>query len=128
MNIPNYHSIECRYHPPAEVKGSRVSLTSSRFKQRVYIPCDHALTNITDMAINWLKENGFLVAGTAESKLGYLIITDTFKRLKPIAKIDAYKMDRFIVPVPSVCTANWNDKDWIAYIDLHNGWLTEVKQ
>lgn len=78
MNAPNYHIIKVKYLGATNFRGSRVKMTSDRFKQSVTISYDHALNSIEDMAIVWLAAHGFSVTGGAE---GY-IITDTFKGLK----------------------------------------------
>lgn len=82
QHLPNLHAIEVKFLGPTNANGSRVRLTSARFEQSKTIPYDHRLSSITDMAQVWLSENGFNVLYQAESKDGYLLLTDTFEPLK----------------------------------------------
>jgi hypothetical protein len=43
-------------------------------------------------------------------------------------KRDAYENDDYKFPPPPVCTASWNDVDWIAYIDKEGEWGFEQVQ
>jgi hypothetical protein len=80
--IPNLHVLRIKYLGATNTRGSRVKITSDRFKQSVTIPFDHALNNIEDMAVAYLEHrndpNGFHIVGIAE---GY-VVTDTFQPLK----------------------------------------------
>ena len=44
----------------------------------------------------------------------------------PYTKEQAYAANLYRLSVPSVTTARWEDKDWINYISICNGWTVEV--
>jgi hypothetical protein len=93
QNIKIFHIIRVRYHGATNTKGSRVSLYSERFNERVFIPFDYSERDIESMAINYLIERGYKVAGYAE---GYVMI-DTFKSIKKLVpcKHDAHYIAGF---------------------------------
>lgn len=78
----NYHLIEIRYLPPTNHRGSRVSLHSPRFDDRLTIPYDYYYANIWEMAEIHLIKKGFEIVGLCETKKGYGLLTTTFKPLK----------------------------------------------
>lgn len=73
--MQHFHVLQVKYLGATNTRGSRVKITSDRFKISRTIPYDHALNSIEDMAVTAIKKEGFHVVGIAE---GY-IITDTFK-------------------------------------------------
>ncbi len=78
----NVHAITIKYIGPTNNRGSRVSITSDRFKERVLISYDYSMNNIYDMAISYLETKGFTITGLAETKNGYILITNNFKSIK----------------------------------------------
>lgn len=80
--MKNYHVIKVKYMGPTNFKGSRIRLTSDRFKQSVTIPYNYDFSTSYEMAECWLMEKGFNIVGLAETIEGYIIITDTFEPLK----------------------------------------------
>lgn len=80
--MQNLHLLEVTYHGANNTQGSRVKITSHRFKESVYISFDYALNTIYDMAEVYLKEKGFEIVAMAETKKGFAIITNTFKKIK----------------------------------------------
>lgn len=81
-HIPNFHVLQIKYLSPTNNKGSRVSINSERFEQRVTIDYNHEFNSIAEIANEYLSAKGFNIIGKAESKEGYYLITDTFKPLK----------------------------------------------
>ena len=73
----NFHCLEVKYLGATNTLGSRVKITSSRFKQSTIISYDHALNNIEEMAAAYLEKHGFNILGLGSD----LVITDTFKPL-----------------------------------------------
>lgn len=76
---PNFNCFEIKYLGATNTMGSRVKITSKRFKQTATISYDHALNNIEDMAAVYLEKLGFHIIGLGSD----IVITDTFKPLKP---------------------------------------------
>jgi hypothetical protein len=77
--MQNLHALTVRYFGATNSNGSRVRITSARFKQAVTIPFDYSKNHILDMAEEWLISKGFTCLYTAEVKEGYIILSDTFK-------------------------------------------------
>lgn len=80
--MKNFHLIHVKYHGATNTRGSRVSLYSERFKERVTIPYDYALNGIDDMAEKYLLARGFEIVGQGEAMSGATIITNTFEPIK----------------------------------------------
>jgi hypothetical protein len=79
----NYHILRIQYHGPTNHRGSRVTITSDRFKQRVTIDYDHRYSNSVDNAAAWLTERGYnLIAQGEGPRFENYLITDTFQPLK----------------------------------------------
>jgi hypothetical protein len=78
----NYHVLRIQYNGPTNHRGSRVTITSDRFKERVTIPYDHRYNNAVDIAAAWLEEQGYNVIAQGEGPRWDYLITDTFKALK----------------------------------------------
>ena len=78
----NYHILRIQYHGPTNHRGSRVTITSDRFKERVTIDYDHRHNNAVDIAAVWLKEQGYNVIAQGEGPRWDYLITDTFELLK----------------------------------------------
>lgn len=81
-DLKNTHALFIKYHGATNNGGSRVSITSDRFKERVYISYDYQYNNIYDMAQNYLESIGFNLIGISETKDGYILLSDTFKSIK----------------------------------------------
>ena len=81
-NLENFHLITVSYLCPTNTKGSRVKITSERFKQSKIISYDYRFNNSMDCAQNWLIENNFIIIGQAEGKKHDYIITRTFMPLR----------------------------------------------
>jgi hypothetical protein len=77
----NYHIIEIKYLGATNNNGSRVKMYSSRFDKSKTIPFNYSFDSIDEMAIEYLKGQGFNVIGKGGTKEGFAIITDTFKSL-----------------------------------------------
>ncbi len=77
----NYNIIEVVYLGATNNKGSRVKMYSPRFETSKTIPFNYSLNSIDEMAIEYLKNNGFEIIGQGETKKGFAIITSTFKAL-----------------------------------------------
>lgn len=77
MSYTHFHVFNVKYLGPTNHQGSRVKITTTRFKKSKTISFDHALNNIEDMAAAYLEAHGFKVEGTAEG----LVITSTFDAL-----------------------------------------------
>lgn len=80
--MKNYHIIEVKYIGPTDTQGARVKLFSQRLNESKIISFDYSKNSITDMAKDYLETRKFKIVGMGESKMGYAIITDTFKSLK----------------------------------------------
>jgi hypothetical protein len=78
----NYHIIEVKYIGATNTKGSRVKMYSERFKTSKTIAFNYSFNSIDEMAIEYLKKNGFEVLGSGEIKGGIAIITSTFEAIK----------------------------------------------
>jgi peptide methionine sulfoxide reductase MsrA len=80
--LKNVHSITVKYIGPSNTKGSRVSITSDRFKERVLISYDYQLNSIYEMAQAYLESKGFYISGVSETKGGYILLTNHFMSIK----------------------------------------------
>ena len=78
----NYHIIEVKYIGATNTRGSRVKMYDERFKTSKTIDFNYSFNSIDEMAIAYLKNNGFEVIGQGEVKGGFAIITSTFEALK----------------------------------------------
>ena len=81
-DVPNMHAILVKYHGATNTRGSRVSMYSERFSERVSVSYDYRARDIGEMAYNELVRRGFNIVAQAETKGGCLLLTDTFKSLK----------------------------------------------
>lgn len=79
--LTNFHALQIKYHGATDHMGSRVSIYSARFKQRVYLSYDYE-TDTLGTARRWLTVNGFNLIGQAEFGDAYMLFSDTFKPLK----------------------------------------------
>ncbi len=81
-NTPtNLHAIVCKYHGPTNTRGSRVSLYSERFKERISAPFDYSARDIIDQGRAMLARTGHNVVAVAETREGYILLSDTFAPL-----------------------------------------------
>lgn len=80
--LQNYHLLRVKYHGATNTIGSRVSITSDRFKQRIYIDYDYSMNTIHEMATTKLQQRGFEIVGVGELKNEYILISTTFDILK----------------------------------------------
>jgi hypothetical protein len=78
MKLHTLHVIRVKYLGATNTLGSRVKITSDRFKQSITIPFDHQYNNCEDMAAAELIRRGFNVIALADCH----VITDTFKPFK----------------------------------------------
>lgn len=78
MNYPNFHIITVKYFGATNHQGSRIKITSDRFKASVTIPYDYSTTSIEKMATDYLEKKGFNIIGISS---GY-VISDTFDSVK----------------------------------------------
>lgn len=82
----NLHVLKIKYLGATNTKGSRVKITSERFKQSIIIPYDYQYNSILDMASDHLKANSHAIIGQGEGKnCDYLIakaVNNSFKELK----------------------------------------------
>lgn len=78
----NYHLLKVTYIGPTNYLGSRVKITSERFKQSKTISYDYAFNNALDIAEDWLTKNGFEIVGHGEGKDCYYVISNTFEPLR----------------------------------------------
>lgn len=80
--LQNYHLLRVKYHGATNTKGSRVSITSDRFQQKIVIEYDYSMDSIYEMAIGELQNRGFEIVGIGELKKEYILISTTFEPLK----------------------------------------------
>lgn len=86
--MQNFHTLEVRYICPTNFRGSRVKITSYRFKESLTIPFNYELNDIADMAIKHLEGLGFHFVGVGESMNGRaILISDTFEPLKKVKAV-----------------------------------------
>ena len=43
-----------------------------------------------------------------------------------MTKQEAYRENRYQIPAPPVYTGNWEEEDWIRFIDANGRWLEEI--
>ena len=67
--MQNLHAIHITYLGPTNTKGSRVKLTSKRFKQSVTLYRDYSSSHALDQAIDYLTSRGFSLVATRSLKL-----------------------------------------------------------
>lgn len=82
INDKNFHVLKVTFIGPSNYKGSRIKITSERFKESVTLDYDHNFNSTKDLAVYWLDKKGFNIVGAAEGKDWYYIISDTFQSLK----------------------------------------------
>lgn len=85
--MENLHLIEVIYFGPTNTKGSRIQLTSHRFKESIFLSYDYSADDIIEQAEVYLKKNGHKVVAHCETKKGYGILCKAnadmlFKKLK----------------------------------------------
>ena len=80
--MKNFHIFNIKYLGPTNFLGSRVSIYSPRFKERVIIDYDYSLNSIQEMAKAFLESKGFNILGCGEGKDKMYLISDTFQPLK----------------------------------------------
>lgn len=77
----NFHILEAVYVGASNFRGSSVRITSARFEKSKTVPYDYSSRDALDIAVKYLKKQGFRIIGHGEAKRGYYIVTDTFKSL-----------------------------------------------
>lgn len=83
--LNNYNLIEVKYLPSTNTQGSRVKLTSLALGESVTIAYNYSLNTITDMAADYLQEQGQKIQGKAHSKnLDYIILKPINNEFKSI--------------------------------------------
>lgn len=80
--MKNFHVLEIKYLGPTNFLGSRVSIYSPRFKERVVINYDYSKNSIQEMAQTFLESKDFSILGCGEGKDKMYLISDTFQPLK----------------------------------------------
>jgi len=80
-DLENFHVLEIKFVSCSN-GASKVRISSDRFGESVLIPWDYSLNHSLEQAQNYLEKNGFELIGKGETKLGYAIISTTFKGLK----------------------------------------------
>lgn len=77
--MKTFHIIEVRYIGVTNTKPARYRIHSERFKQTVYIS-----THKWESGAEWLRANGFNTIGAGWTKNSVIVVSDTFKPLKPV--------------------------------------------
>jgi hypothetical protein len=80
--MENYHIFEVKYLGATNTKGSRVKITSYRFRESITIPFDYALNSINEMAREYLTQRGFDIIGQGEASKYNILVSTTFNPLK----------------------------------------------
>jgi hypothetical protein len=80
-NLQNFHVLEIKFVSTAN-GASKVRISSDRFGDSVLIPWDYQFANSFEIAQTYLEKTGFELIGKGETKIGYAIISTTFKKLK----------------------------------------------
>jgi hypothetical protein len=77
----HYHLLTVKYLGPTNTRGSRIRISSDRFKDSRTFSFDSVYNRSLDQALVWVQSASgqFNVIGTAEGKGVDYIITDTFK-------------------------------------------------
>lgn len=70
-----------------------------------------------------LLEAEQILADTPASPPAAAEMVDTSFDPEYVLKLTRYHDDRYLCPAPPVCTAHWDDADWVQYIDLCGIWL-----
>ena len=82
------HLIEVKYLGATNTKGSRVKITSLRFKDAVTISYDYEFNNISEMFESWLKglnnDLGIVSVGYNEYNNTYIYGVTVFEPIKNI--------------------------------------------
>jgi hypothetical protein len=81
-NVKNLHALEVKYHGPTNTRGSYISIYSARFNERIRVLYDYSVRGIVVTAYHELALRGFNITAQAETKSGYILLSDTFKALK----------------------------------------------
>lgn len=82
----NMHLIEVKYIGASNTRGSRVKLTSLRFKDSVILPYDYKYNSALEIAEAWLitKMTRKSIIGSGEASNGDIIAVDVFEPLRNI--------------------------------------------
>jgi hypothetical protein len=87
-NSKRVHLIEVKYLGATNTRGSRVKITSLRFKDSVTIPYNYTFDNKADMFLDWLKDLnndlGIVSVGYNEVKGTYIFGVSVFEPIKNI--------------------------------------------
>ena len=78
--MQNFHIITAKYLPYTNHKPARIVIHSARFNQRIVVNCDE---EVDTTAAEWLRQNGFKIVGTGFITDRVVIVSNTFKPLKP---------------------------------------------
>jgi hypothetical protein len=84
-DIEFLHAFKVDLVPATNYKGTRVSIRSLNFdNDKITVPYKYEFDTILGTALTVLNEKGFNIIGWADAGVGegYLILSDTFKRLK----------------------------------------------
>jgi hypothetical protein len=80
-DLENFHILEIKFVSCLN-GASKVRISSDRFGESVLIPWNYEFSQSIEIAQNYLEKNGFELVGKGETKIGYAIISTTFKGLK----------------------------------------------
>jgi hypothetical protein len=78
----HYHAIFAKYVGPSDRKGSRIIYSSPRFHERLTVAHNYEYSSVHEQAPHDLAALGYTVAGSAESKDGYVYFVLEFIGLK----------------------------------------------
>lgn len=80
---PNMHVFTVKYLGPTNSRGSRIKIISDRFNQSITESYSYEIGSVTRQAEAYLREKGYAITGTGESKdNACYIMSSTFKPLK----------------------------------------------
>lgn len=81
-NINNVHVLKVKFLGATNYTGSRIKITSERFRDSKILSYDYKIGNVIEQAIEYLQMKGYSVLSKAGGKDCYYIVSETFKSLK----------------------------------------------
>jgi len=77
-----YHIFKVKYLGPTNRLPTRVSIKSCWYNQKITVSYDYSDNGSYDLAVDYLKCNGYSIVGIGENTNGYFVVSETFKPLK----------------------------------------------
>ena len=91
----HHRGFKIKFMPATNTRGERVGIYDMRFRRNDVIPYDYSLSNIREIAIQWLEKSGIKITGFFYNHATheYFLTTDSFESVNEISESEIRKMN-----------------------------------